>query len=944
MENIYIFKSIVRFVLDNSPLIMLLTSMVSALIALVFLLPPRYSELFSEKWATYFGFSFASSAIQYAVLFALYNSVGYSAWTYFGDIVIVICQVVNNLLLLGAARLLINKQPTLPKWSLFIAVLAVFVTLPPLSGDYELVQRLVRDLFLSYCYAHIGFALFINISFRHSRVLAVLAILVSTFIVVINIVHVINPLLAQQIRLTDSSTYGFGNHSNLSYLDSLTFASFLPLKIGLFFPAYFLLMLLTVSTRDTQRLLNEITTGKKEFLSSDGIIRAIGEGLRGNIVDLSILLPGTQNPRVISHVWKQAAPANNDLVIKSLRQEDNRIVSHVIETGAEFYFSRRGDNNSPPYNLIKDLRPDSTIAAVPIYFHGAVIGCLQVEMKGRHIFSNTAVNTINKMAAMISPFAQSQRELEALDQLSYRLARLQVDVTPLSWDKASSKLVEILHDILSPLATGILIDIGFQGSHSAVPQEGAFKSIIDTQNNAYEYESSSIFEVRNDVLNVEVLKSSLVITGDSIYPIGQLILIFSSGEASSARPFLATNFLHRRAVTSLVSDSLLNLARDQFSSLLKDLGVRLNVGSTNFQDWFREVEYTAQQAGLSWMVSTEPLSESLYGEPWAVEIVKRAQEQPTPFAGNELTCSILAPPANGTYHVIHLPLVNSNVSIWFGVSRPGFGLELNFASPWRVFLEHIADTADAALVRLIAATQFQQLQIESAQYQGLATAAVTIGTLAHQLINMTREISMPVEVLLDALRTGQLQAEGRLPELILSMRESTSRLLELTGAFTNVTKIDARRPCLLLDAAHQAKNLFASSLSQREIQLEINVPPDLAIDVPFHVAALALANLVANAKDALRKGGEINIEAEENEQFVLCHIKDNGPGVPAEIKEKLFNLGVTTKPKSTGWGLYLVDRSLRENGGRIQLDEHVAGGAQFTIHFPKPKQESSDGE
>lgn len=940
MELTDILQSITRFILDRSSLIMLLTSIVSALIALVFLLQPRFSELFSERWATYFGLSFAASAIQYAVVFSFNTFFAHPDWVYLTNIVIVSCQIINNLLLLGAARLLLNRHPALPTWALLIGLISTSISLLSLDGSYLLIERLPKELFSSYCYALIGYALFTNISFRYSRALSVLAISVSTVTALINLVYALNPLLAQY-ELTNFLIFSSGNPFKLAYLDSFTFALFLPLKVGLFLPAYFVLMLLSISTRDTQRLLNEITTGKKEFLSSDGIIRAIGEGLQADTVNLSILLPSTQNPRVISHVWKRAAPTNNSPAIRSLRHEDNRILSYILETGLEYYISQQSNVSSPPYNLVKDQQSDLAVAAVPIFFHGAVIGCLQVEMKGHHLASSTAVKTINKMAAMISPFAQSQRELEALDQLSYRFTKLQVDATPLSWNEVARQLVNILHDILSPLGTGMLVDVGFQSNRATVSEDDDFRGIIDEQNSDYRYESSSTIELRQDALQVEVMKSSLVITGEQVYPIGQLILIFSSGRDSLVQPFLATNFLHRRVVVSLVADSLLNFARDHFSSLSKNLGVRINVSSSNFQSWFNEIERTAREAGLLWMVSTEPFSDDLFGDAASVEIVECLHSQ---AIDNELECLILKSPISRTHHVIKLHLRLSKVNIWFGVGRPGFGLELNFASPWRVFLEHIAETADAALVRLIAAIKFQQLQIESAQYQGLATVAVTIGTLAHQLINMTREISMPVEVLLDALNTGQLKAEGRLPELILSMRESSSRLLELTSALTNVTKTDDRRPCLLLDAANQAKNLFASSLTQREIKLDINVAPDLVIDVPFHVAALALANLVANAKDALWRGGVIDIGAEENERFVLCHIKDNGPGVPAEIKDRLFNLGVTTKPNGTGWGLYLVDRSLRENGCRIQLDEHFTGGAQFTIHFPKPKQENSDGE
>jgi signal transduction histidine kinase len=89
--------------------------------------------------------------------------------------------------------------------------------------------------------------------------------------------------------------------------------------------------------------------------------------------------------------------------------------------------------------------------------------------------------------------------------------------------------------------------------------------------------------------------------------------------------------------------------------------------------------------------------------------------------------------------------------------------------------------------------------------------------------------------------------------------------------------------------------------------------------------------------DALAgRGGEILIDARAGEPgWVLLRIKDTGPGVQPEIRERIFDAGVTTK--SGGWGVGLaLSRRIVEgvHGGRILLLDGRGGGATFQIRLP----------
>ena len=97
-------------------------------------------------------------------------------------------------------------------------------------------------------------------------------------------------------------------------------------------------------------------------------------------------------------------------------------------------------------------------------------------------------------------------------------------------------------------------------------------------------------------------------------------------------------------------------------------------------------------------------------------------------------------------------------------------------------------------------------------------------------------------------------------------------------------------------------------------------------------------NLVGNAVDALRPtgGGEITVRLRPGEGELLLTVEDHGPGVPPEIKERLFKQMITNKGAlGTGLGVYISNTVIRAKfGGRMWLEDSPGGGAVFAISIP----------
>ena len=97
-----------------------------------------------------------------------------------------------------------------------------------------------------------------------------------------------------------------------------------------------------------------------------------------------------------------------------------------------------------------------------------------------------------------------------------------------------------------------------------------------------------------------------------------------------------------------------------------------------------------------------------------------------------------------------------------------------------------------------------------------------------------------------------------------------------------------------------------------------------------------IINLVDNAVEAMERKGRIVIETELDAAngVVRVMVADDGPGIPAGEREKLFLPYYSTKRRGSGLGLAIVRRIIAEHGGSIEVGDNVPHGTRFTIELP----------
>ncbi len=135
----------------------------------------------------------------------------------------------------------------------------------------------------------------------------------------------------------------------------------------------------------------------------------------------------------------------------------------------------------------------------------------------------------------------------------------------------------------------------------------------------------------------------------------------------------------------------------------------------------------------------------------------------------------------------------------------------------------------------------------------------------------------------------------------------------------------------------EAMRLSESLLKKNGIETVVDLPddlPDCSIDP--QLMEVVLLNLITNAAQALegaRDPKTIRIRTRMEKGHLLVDIADSGPGIPPGVKDKIFDPFYTTKTDTTGIGLSICHRIIKDHGGCLRVSESESGGAEFTIEL-----------
>jgi len=253
-----------------------------------------------------------------------------------------------------------------------------------------------------------------------------------------------------------------------------------------------------------------------------------------------------------------------------------------------------------------------------------------------------------------------------------------------------------------------------------------------------------------------------------------------------------------------------------------------------------------------------------------------------------------------------------------------------------------------------------QAQAQLAQAQKIEALGQLTGGVAHDFNNLLMVIQGQAQML-----KRRLKGNADVQPMLEALHSATQRGAALTRQLLTFARRQPTNPetISLRDRGESLEAMLKNALREG-VRLQLSAPRELwAVHVDAAEFDLAILNLVVNARDAMRGGGEISIIFENAHfaagtltgelagDFVTVTVTDSGDGIPADILPKIFDPFFTTKESGRGSGLGLaqVFGFVRHSGGDVLVRSEVGKGTQVVLCLPratasviKPKAQEED--
>jgi signal transduction histidine kinase len=205
--------------------------------------------------------------------------------------------------------------------------------------------------------------------------------------------------------------------------------------------------------------------------------------------------------------------------------------------------------------------------------------------------------------------------------------------------------------------------------------------------------------------------------------------------------------------------------------------------------------------------------------------------------------------------------------------------------------------------------------------------------VGHEVKNPINAIVVHVELLKSKL-TGASAPATRHLEIIEAEIHRLDRVVQLLVDFSRPVELRLRE-IDLREVMDDVLTLSSAELSTHNVILESHIPAKpLVVNIDIDLIKQAALNVIQNGAQAMPEGGTLRVVLEEERKFVVLRIADQGPGIPDEIREKIFDLYFTTKTGGSGIGLAMTYRIVQLHYGSIEVQSNPGQGTEFLLRIP----------
>jgi signal transduction histidine kinase len=235
---------------------------------------------------------------------------------------------------------------------------------------------------------------------------------------------------------------------------------------------------------------------------------------------------------------------------------------------------------------------------------------------------------------------------------------------------------------------------------------------------------------------------------------------------------------------------------------------------------------------------------------------------------------------------------------------------------------------------------FYLIRRYAALQQRAAQRAEHLAVLGKLLAGVAHEIRNPLAGIRSTVQLWErLPDASRSPESIHAVVQGVDRLNEIVSRlllFARMGDNDEAQPVSANSMLAETLNLLEAQAASQAVVIDRDLDPNLPTVCGSGTALRQVfLNLATNALQAMPQGGQLCCQTcyEPQKRTVRIRFTDNGPGIPREVRNRLFEPFFTTRPDGTGLGLAICQELVHQNGGKLEFEDG-GPGATFVVVLP----------
>lgn len=262
-------------------------------------------------------------------------------------------------------------------------------------------------------------------------------------------------------------------------------------------------------------------------------------------------------------------------------------------------------------------------------------------------------------------------------------------------------------------------------------------------------------------------------------------------------------------------------------------------------------------------------------------------------------------------------------------------IELENGRRIQISLDFIEERGEriGALLNLRDAESMHRLEDEIELSRRLAAIGRLTSGVAHEVKNPINAIVVHLEVLRQKLNQVDPDTRRHM-DVIGSEIKRLDRVVQTLVDFTrpvelHLSDVDLRR------ITDEVVLLASPEAERHNVHIQREATPEpLPVRIDADLVKQAILNIVINGVQAMPEGGNLYVSMQRDGDAARLTVRDEGPGIPAEIRDKIYNLYFTTKKEGSGIGLPMAYRVVQLHNGLLEFDSVEGQGATFTLRIP----------